>query len=65
MYVESMFIVVSHRNEDIEEYGEAEHFIRRALSVEPESIEAREALRFIFFKKVLMSHLSIKLPNAI
>lgn len=33
-------------------YEEAEMYIKKALDVEPQSVEAREALRFLLYKKV-------------
>lgn len=41
-----------HRKEDYEAYEEAEMYVKKALDIEPQSVEAREALRFLLYKKV-------------
>lgn len=43
---------MTFRKEDMDAYEEAEMYIKKALDVEPQSVEAREALRFLLYKKV-------------
>ncbi|KAK3094499.1 hypothetical protein FSP39_002573 [Pinctada imbricata] len=51
-YMFETLMAQSKVHEDKEEFADAEQYIRQALTIQPESVEAREALRFIFFRKV-------------
>ncbi|XP_061185508.1 tetratricopeptide repeat protein 14-like [Saccostrea echinata] len=50
-YMYETLLAVARMKEDIDNFEEAEIYIKRALDIEPQSVEAREALRFLLYKK--------------
>ncbi|XP_062576579.1 tetratricopeptide repeat protein 14-like [Saccostrea cucullata] len=50
-YMYETLLAVARMKEDIDNFEEAEMYIKRALDIEPQSVEAREALRFLLYKK--------------
>ena len=47
--------------EDIEKYQEAEELYTKAMCLEQSSVEAREALRFLHYRKVCAKKFRIKI----